>query len=252
MSAGAVWQFIQSTDDEHVDKGVHGLGMSRGGQHTTPCAEGVGRTFEADAIQALIKGDGAFLHETTDDVVGDGVHDQLPPHHGGALAAHHGGSLTGLEVVEIHFDAPTPLVETDQSFHRPEHRIEQRGGNHQFVVTKPFALGSHSDLAYDNARGQAVPAAGAHHCADLPGFAHRDKAVIYSELAPPAPINLRRVFGPHDEINSAAREKGKVQIGPEAAIGDQDVAFAHPSTQEGEKPRFMPGPRAMRRPEQSA
>ena len=77
------------SDDEHVDKGVHGLGLSRGGQHTTPCAEGVGRTFEADAIQALIKGDGAFLHETTDDVVGDGVHDQLPPHHGGALAAHH-------------------------------------------------------------------------------------------------------------------------------------------------------------------
>ena len=72
MSAGAVWQFIQSTDDEHVDKGVHGLGMSRGGQHTTPCTEGVGRTFEADAIQARIKGDGAFLHETTDDVVGDG------------------------------------------------------------------------------------------------------------------------------------------------------------------------------------
>ncbi len=111
---GAVWQFIQGTDDVHVDEGIHGLDLSRGDQHTTPCAEGVGRAFEADAIQTGIKDDRAFLHETTDDVVGDGVHDQFPPHHGGALAAaHQGGSLADLEVVEIHFDAPTPLVETD-------------------------------------------------------------------------------------------------------------------------------------------
>jgi hypothetical protein len=55
------------------------------------------------------------------------VHDQFPPHHGGALAAHHGGSLAGLEIVEVHFDAPAALVEAHQGFDRPERRIEQSG-----------------------------------------------------------------------------------------------------------------------------
>lgn len=57
------------------------------------------------------------------------------------------------------------------------------------------------------------------------------RAVLMNLPEPASLIDLRCVSHSNNETNSAVWKETKVQLGPEAAIGDRTAAWAHPSAQ---------------------
>ena len=121
-ASGKQGQEVGGAEDDHFLQGVLArAGTTLGGDGVLPMAHSVQGAFEADLIQRRAFLPGALEHDAAHQVVGDGMEKEFALHHRGGEAAHVGSLHGGLNVVEIEFHPPAPLVEGHEGFHRPKH-----------------------------------------------------------------------------------------------------------------------------------
>ena len=151
VSTGTVRELIEGTEQEHVEEDVFALGgVTGGGQGFAPSSQSVYGAFEALAFDRGAQEQGALQHEATDQIVGDGVHEEFAKDHVWALAAQDGKFLGGFKIVEIHLHVPATQIEGGDLRCGPGHGIEQGRGHDEFFVAMSPLSQAQADLPHDD------------------------------------------------------------------------------------------------------
>ena len=103
---------VSGDGQEHfIDHGGEGSGFVFGpGGGIGKLAEGVQAAFEGETAEIHIVGEGGFLHDAADEIVGDEVHAQFAFDHVGSQAAQDVHVEGNFEFAEMEFDAPAAKV----------------------------------------------------------------------------------------------------------------------------------------------
>ena len=93
-----------------------------------------------------------------------------------------------------------------------------------------------------------LPEALAHDTAGVANWRTLDshETVVLAEAFAFAPVDFGEVTPAHEQAGPAHGKQGKIGKGPEAAVGDEDVARAKDATQQGKEPGLTRLPFAMR------
>ena len=154
-AAGTMWVGIPGDGQEHFinhRRDCSGFVFGPGGG-IGELAHGIQAAFEGEPVEIDIVGEGGFLHDAADEVVGDEMHSQLAFDHVWREAPQHVHVEVDFDFAEVEFDAPSPEVEIGEVCGR-DGGIEQSGHERHALGAKPLVGDGVAHDAHGDALGQ--------------------------------------------------------------------------------------------------
>ena len=189
-------------------------------EETGPLLKGVDGAFEGELVNRAVMLTGTLEHDTTNQVVGDGLHVDFLEHELGRLGPQDVESQGGLNVAEVQFDLPAAAVQLDDGLIGILFCIKQGGGqNHIFGPKTGFAHAVAHD-AHCKGLGQRAPQRGRPVGTAL-GFGPVFEAGLGF---------LARTESDHD-VELLLHQAGEEGPAAEATIGHDDFAGQQPGEQ---------------------
>ena len=151
-STGAMRIEIPGDGQQHfINHCGNGSGFVFGpGRGVGELAHSIQAAFEGDPVEIDIVGEGGFLHDTADEVVGDEMHSQFASDHLRAQATQHVHVEVNFDLAEMEFDAPETEVKIGE-IGGGNGGIEECGYERDPLSAKAWAGDGVADDAHGNA-----------------------------------------------------------------------------------------------------
>lgn len=204
-SMGTEWEQIACERFEEFDDPllVH-LGPFVGiGEEVLPLPEGIDGALEADPFYGSVEADCGMLHETSDEVVSDGMHSDFLADHFRALASKHVHAEGGLDMAEEEFDLPSAQVECGELGGRIFDGVGKGRDHDEGSGSKAGDLDRDEDLSEAKCRGQFLPLGYGTTLRPAFGFLPADQSVAVSELLAFAQVVGSSLVEAHDRVGTA-------------------------------------------------
>jgi len=205
----------------------------------SPLPQGIDSAFEADALERGLIGSGCALHDSTDAVVGNGVHHDLFANHRGGFASQHVHAHGDLDIAEEQFYCPALEVKPTKALRGPLLGVDE--GSEQDIALDPEARLADLDLdhAHHEGGGQLLPFALVPLADRLKGTFHADKPVAWTQAFTGTEGKLQGLMFSHEGIDPTRPERSHRGVGAEAAVSKEQIATAQMLPERGEQLRFM-------------
>jgi hypothetical protein len=168
----------------------------------------------------------ALLHQASDQIVGDPVHEHFAFDHLRVPATQHVHRQQGLDLVEVQFDPPTPPVEAADLVGGIGFRVEQRRHHHRLPGAEPFGFDvdlDHPQFQRIGQRGELLlaPRAGA-----LRGFTPGHQSVLHPQRLARPEVRLAHLVESQDAVDPLAPQRRHRGVGTEPPVAEHNITPA--------------------------
>ncbi len=223
-AVGAVGEEVSGDEAEDMASEGGRAARAMGVEEPGGLLEEVDGSFEAEGVcGAVVRGSG-LEKQGTDEVVGDEVHGQLAPDHGGALAAQSVHAHGGLDVSEVEFDLPALTEELGERLGWETLGIEECGDEADVTGAEARDGNSEAELAQAQLARQALEEVFGQGGSGLRGSLPDDEMVVASEAFGGLGGLRSPLMEAKDHVHSALGELGDGGEGTEGAVCEHHVS----------------------------